>query len=179
MKKSFSILTALIFALSLIFIAATTVYAMDVNEPVVVPSVKGATFTSESLDFSALAGAHISASGKFEPVGLLPGETQFGSKGLKISGLAENVSASLCFPFSAYNSKWTGVIAKWNGVKWVKLDTVITPGTNGGNPTACVKPIGNGIYSMITWYIGPPEYPSYVPTVVPTDTDFPADPGVW
>jgi hypothetical protein len=128
-------------------------------DPTAAPAAAGATLTSQVLPLPVLLGTHLLDSGKYEPVGYKTGEVQFGGSGLKVSGLTGAEKAKVCFAFPSYRYKWDGKVNQWNGTKWVPLLTTFTKDVDGVVDWACTSAGGNGTYSLIIWYYGPPEAP--------------------
>jgi hypothetical protein len=166
MKKSLCIVLTVIFVLGLTFLTPSTAQAgwapptavsSTLPDPKALPSVEDAAFTSKVIGFPDLPGTLLLDNGKFSPVGYTAGDAQFGSAGLKVSGLAKGVTVTACFPFPGYRFKWTGVVSQWNGTKWSKLVTYFPADADGVSDWACATGLSGGTYSLIIWYYGPPE----------------------
>ena len=163
MKKSFSILIAVTLVFGFLFTGTSLVSAGHIVTPPTIPdptavaSTDNSSMTSEVLAQTDLPGTTQLSSGKLAPLGFIAGFAQYGGNGLEVSDLVKPTTATVCFPFRNYNFKWTGSIYKWEDSAWVSVATTFPKDGDGVVNWACTSGAGNGIYSLIIWYIGPPE----------------------
>ena len=163
MRKGFCILLAFLMALGIVSMGFTNVQARLIVQPPVIPDPY-ALPSSDSADISTavvgqvdLPGTTQLSSGKLAPLGFTAGFAQYGGAGLQVSDLVKPATAIVCFPFRGYNFKWTGSIYKWEETAWVAMATTFPADAEGAVNWACTSGAGNGIYSLIIWYVGPPE----------------------
>ena len=166
MKKSLSILTGSLLVLSMLFSINTTASAIPITppsqpDPVVTPVSGDMDFATTVVSIVALPGT--TNFGLLPvPVGFPAGEAQYGGDGVRVSGM-DSGKATACFSIATVkiNQGWDGKIAVWNGVKWVKLATTITPLDESPNSLACATITGNGTYAFIVGIGDPSLLPTY------------------
>ena len=173
MKKGTLLLVAFILVLGIAFSGFSTVQAFPLfhftptpvtpPDPYAVPSNDKTDIATDVIGQVDLPGTTQLSSGKLSPLGFTAGFAQYGGAGLEVSGLVKPASALVCFPFRDYNFKWTGSIYKWEDTAWVAASTTFPKDGDGVVNWACTSGAGNGIYSLIIWYIGPPEPASTEP----------------
>jgi hypothetical protein len=169
MKKGSLLLLAFLLALGIAFSGFSSVQAFPVfhftptpvtpPDPYAVPSNDKTDIADDVIGQVDLPGTIQLSSGKLAPMGFTAGFAQFGGPGLQVSGLVKPATALVCFPFRGYNFKWTGSIYKWDSATsaWVAAATTFPKDGDDVVNWACTSGAGNGIYSLIIWYIGPPE----------------------
>jgi hypothetical protein len=151
MKKFVPAFIAFVLAFSLVLADLTPAQAATKwGDPTVTPITGDTEFTITLLD-PAKIGSYKGDSGLTIPDGFLDGEKQFGGKLLILKGVSLG-SESLCYPFPTYQYGWRGFLARWDGAKWVKLATSITPGKESAPAMACTTIYGDGTYGLIVSY---------------------------
>ena len=163
MKKFTHLSIALTLAFCFIFMITSVVSARRDPPPVTNPdpyavaSIDNSSLTTELVSVPSLPGVVLLDSGKYAPADDKAGDTQFAASGIVLSDLGKGETAQVCFPFRAYNFKWTGAVNSWDGNKWVSLPTTFPVDADGNTNWACTTVKSNGTYALITWYYGPPE----------------------
>jgi hypothetical protein len=150
MKKFVPVFIAFAMVFGLLFAGYTPALAAKWDDPVVTPLTGDTEFTVTLLDPSKV-GSYKGDSGLTIPEGYLDGEEQFGGKLLGLADVGYGTQ-KLCFAFPAYPFGWRGFIAKWDGAKWVKLETSVTAGKESAPDMACTTIYGNGTYGLIIGY---------------------------
>lgn len=159
MKKTAKIALALVLVFSLLAVNLGQVFASvstNLTDPTVTPTFSGTNVVTTVLAVYHLPGIQ-DVSGMTYPIGFGPSEGQFSGKGVQVSGLKSWQTAKVCFDFRFSDYKWAGGVYMWNGTKWVKMTTTVTPGAEGLPTWACVSGVGNGTYALIIGNYGLPE----------------------
>jgi len=92
------------------------------------------------------------------PVGFPSGEAQYEGDGVVVSGM-DNGKATACFYITGTQYGWGGKVGLWDGTKWVKLATTITPLEESNKSLACATITGNGTYVFIRYVVDPSLLP--------------------
>lgn len=171
MKKTGKVLIASLLVVGLLFVTFSSVFAGIITptsapaglvDPVVKESFSGEKFTSLVITPFYLPGT-FEQGGLLYPKGFGPSQGQFSGSGLKISDLKAGETVTISFDFKFYNYMWKGSIYKWDGARWVKLDTkVVLPKGDETMTWATATGVGNGTYALIIGNYG-------VPTVAPAE----------
>ncbi len=170
MKKTGKVLIASLLVVGLLFVTFGSVFAgviapTGLTDPVAKESFTGEKFTSLVLSPQYLPGT-FEQGGLLYPKGFGPSQGQFSGSGLKISGLKAGETVTISFDYKFYNFMWKGSIYKWDGTRWMKLDTkVVLPKADETMTWATATGVGNGTYALIIGNYGVPA----VPTVIPTE----------
>ncbi len=160
MKKVFVPLFSFLLVLSLLLGTYGSAKAAPGDDPVVTPVSGDTEFTTAVVPIAALPGTVTLDDGMLAPVGFPTGEAQFGSNGIRVSGMDQG-KATACFFLSAaaINQGWGGKVGVWNGSKWVLLPTSITTTEESNTATACASIAGNGTYAFIQYVAEPDKLP--------------------
>ncbi len=161
MKKVFVPLFSFLLVLSLLLGTYGSAKAAPGDDPVVTPVSGDTEFTTAVVPIAALPGTVTLDDGMLAPVGFPTGEAQFGSNGIRVSGMDQG-KATACFFLSAaaINQGWGGKVGVWNGSKWVLLPTSITTAEESNTATACASIAGNGTYAFIKYVAEPAKLPA-------------------
>jgi hypothetical protein len=165
MNRSYRLIVLSLLVLSLFLVAVKPVsaFVLDVArewvDPVVTLPVGNVTANALVLKQDLLPGTTALDTGQFVPVGFKLGQEQYGGSGVKVGGLLDGQTSSICFSFPLYAFDWSGSIHQWNGAKWVRVATVVTPGEEGAPAVACATGLKNGTYSLIIGFFGVVEPP--------------------
>jgi hypothetical protein len=121
-----SVLLAVAFLFSISGSASAGVFIPPtLPDPVVTPVSGDMEFTTELLPIAQFPGT-TEFNQVLVPVGFQAGEAQFEGQGVIVSGM-DHGKATVCFYITGTEYGWGGKVGVWNGTKWVKLATTITP----------------------------------------------------
>jgi hypothetical protein len=158
-KKTLIPLFSLVLAFSLLFSVTGTAAALpppppppipttpSLPDPVVTPVSGDMEFTTEFIPIAQFPGT-TEFNQMLVPVGFPAGEAQYQGDGVVVSGM-DSGKATACFTITGTEYGWGGKVGLWNGTKWVKLATTITPLEESPNSLACATITGNGTYVFI------------------------------
>ena len=149
MKKSILSVFGGLLVLTLLLGSFGSVKAATSDAPVVIPVSGDMVFTTSVVPIVALPGTTNFGTLPV-PVGFPAGEAQYGGDGVRVTGM-DSGKATACFYLATIkvNQGWSGKVAVWNGTKWVKLATTITPFDESPTSLACATITGNGTYAFI------------------------------
>jgi hypothetical protein len=120
-------------------------------EPVVTPVSGDIEFTTEFIPIAQFPGT-TEFNQMLVPVGFPAGETQYQGDGVIVSGM-DSGQATACFTITGTEYGWGGKVGLWDGTKWVKLTTTITPIEESNKSQACATITGNGTYAFIRYVV--------------------------
>jgi len=125
--------------------------APGLPEPVVTPVSGDMDFTTEFIPIAQFPGT-TEFNQMLVPVGFPAGEAQYQGDGVVVSGM-DSGKATACFYITGTQYGWGGKVGMWDGVKWVKLATTITPLEESTKSLACATITGNGTYAFIRYVV--------------------------
>ena len=135
-------------------------------EPVVTPVSGDMEFTTEFIPIAQFPGT-TEFNQMLVPVGFPAGEAQYQGDGVIVSGM-DSGAATACFYITGTEYGWGGKVGLWDGTKWVKLATTITPVEESNKSLACATITGNGTYAFIRYVVDASLLP-----VAPVSSDLP------
>ena len=166
MKKSVLPLFSLLLVVTMLLSITGTASAIPLTppslpEPVVTPVSGDMQFTAEVVQIVSLPGVIQLDSQMLAPVGFPAGEAQFGGNGIVVTDM-DSGKATACFSIATVKiaQGWGGKVALWNGTKWVKLATTITPLDESPISLACATITGNGTYAFLAGIADPSLLPA-------------------
>jgi hypothetical protein len=108
-------------------------------------------FTTELLPIAQFPGT-TEFNQMLVPVGFPAGEAQYEGQGVIVSGM-DSGKATVCFYITGTQYGWGGKVGLWNGTKWVKLATTITPLEESSKSLACATITSSGMYAFIRYVV--------------------------
>ncbi|NMC35138.1 MAG: hypothetical protein GYA36_22165 [Veillonellaceae bacterium] len=123
----------------------------DLPEPVVTPVSGDMEFTTEFIPIVQFPGT-TEFNQMLVPVGFPAGEAQFEGDGVIVTGM-DSGKATACFYITGTQYGWGGKVGLWDGTKWVKLATTITPIEESNKSLACATITGDGTYAFIRYVV--------------------------
>ena len=137
------------------------------DDPVVTPVSGDMEFTTEVVPIASLPGTIELEDLMLAPAGFPEGEAQFEGAGVLVTRFDAG-KATACFTISGTQWGWGGKVGMWDGTKWVKLATTITPIEESNNSLACAPITGSGTYAFIRYVVDASLLP--VSSPCPIDT---------
>jgi len=108
-------------------------------------------FTTEFIHISQFPGT-TEFNQMLVPVGFPAGEAQYQGDGVIVTGM-DSGKASACFYITGTEYGWGGKVGLWDGTKWVKLATTITPIEESNKSLSCATITGNGTYAFLRYIV--------------------------
>lgn len=173
MKKLVLSLFSIMLVSAMLFSTTSTAAALppppttpDLPEPVVTPVSGDMEFTTEFIPIAQFPGT-TEFNQMLVPVGFPAGEAQYEGDGVVVSGM-DTGTATACFYITGTEYGWGGKVGLWDGTKWIKLVTTITPVEESNKSLACAPITGNGTYAFIRYVVDASLLPAYNPCPVDT-----------
>jgi hypothetical protein len=161
MKKTMIPLFSLVLVFSLLFSVTGSAAATpppppipttpSLPDPVVTPVSGDMEFTTEFIPIAQFPGT-TEFNQMLVPVGFPAGEAQYQGDGVIVTGM-DSGKATACFYITGTEYGWGGKVGMWDGTKWVKLATTITPLEESSKSLACAPITGSGTYVFIRYVV--------------------------